>query len=58
MKYQIYLNKETSILFNKLAEKSDKKPATVIKQLLESFARLSQPMEGELLKSYGKHEKQ
>ena len=58
MKYQIYLNKETSILFNKLAEKSDKKPATVIKQLLESFARLSQPMEGELLKSYGKHKEQ
>lgn len=58
MKYQIYLNKETSILFNKLAEKSDKKPATVIKQLLESFARLSQPMEGDLLASYGKHKEQ
>jgi len=45
MKYQVYLNKETSEFINKYAELDGKKPNTVIKDLIESFANLSKPME-------------
>lgn len=35
MKYQIYLNKETSVILNLLATKMEMKPATLIKSILE-----------------------
>lgn len=35
MKYQIYLNKETTIILNYMANKLNVKPVTLIKQLLE-----------------------
>ena len=37
MKYQIYLNKETSELINTIAINEKKKPATLLKNLLEVF---------------------
>lgn len=45
MKYQIYLNKETTTFINKLAETSGKKAPTLIKELVESFVKLSKPLE-------------
>lgn len=45
MKYQVYLNKETSEFINKYAEIDGKKPNTIIKELVESFANLSKPIE-------------
>lgn len=45
MKYQVYLNKETSEFINKYAEMDNKKPNTIIKELVESFANLSKPIE-------------
>lgn len=50
MKYQVYLNKETSSFINKLAEKSNKKPNTCIKELIEQFVSLSKPLESQILK--------
>ena len=53
MKYQIYLNKETSISINRLAEKNGTKPNTFIKKFLESFMRIynaSEPTVEESLK--------
>lgn len=41
MKYQIYLNQETSEIINKMAEKDEKKPSTFIKQMLESIMRIA-----------------
>lgn len=41
MKYQIYLNKETSEIINKCAQKDGKKPSTFIKQMLESLFRIA-----------------
>lgn len=41
MKYQIYLNKDTSILINELADKNQQKPATIIKQLVEGCMRIA-----------------
>jgi len=41
MKYQIYLNKDTSILINELAEKNGQKPASIIKQLVEGCMRIA-----------------
>ena len=41
MKYQIYLNAETSEIINKMAEKDQKKPATFIKQMIESIMRVA-----------------
>lgn len=41
MKYQIYLNKDTSILINELAEKNAMKPASIIKQLVEGCMRIA-----------------
>ena len=41
MKYQIYLNKETSMLVNELAEKNkQEKPATFLKKFIESFMKI------------------
>ena len=45
MKYQVYLNKTTSEFINKFAELDNKKPNTVIKELIEQFVKLSQPVE-------------
>ena len=45
MKYQVYLNKKTSEFINKYAELDGKKPNTIIKELIESFVRLSEPVE-------------
>ena len=35
MKYQIYLNKQSSELINRMANNQQKKPATLIKELME-----------------------
>lgn len=35
MKYQIYLNKETSAFVNLFASQNNMKPSTVIKQIVE-----------------------
>lgn len=45
MKYQVYLNKKTSEFINKYAELDGKKPNTIIKELIESFVKLSEPVE-------------
>lgn len=45
MKYQIYLNKETSILINELAEQRQMKQSTLIKELLESFCKIASASE-------------
>lgn len=49
MKYQIYLNKKTSEFINLMAEAGGIKPATIIKQLIESFVILSEPVKGSVL---------
>lgn len=57
MKYQIYLNKETSILINELAERNQEKPASIIKQLVEGFMRIAKATNDEtnkVLKEYVK----
>lgn len=41
MKYQIYLNAETSEIINKMADKDNKKPNTFIKQMLESIMKIA-----------------
>lgn len=57
MKYQIYLNKATSITINKLAEKNNDKPNTYIKKFLEAFMRIynatEDQLQKELIKEYG-----
>lgn len=40
MKYQIYLNKETSMIINELAQKDNSKPNTFIKKFVEGFMRI------------------
>lgn len=50
MKYQIYLNKETSDFISKLAEKEGKPSATIIKTFVEAFVKLSKPVEADILK--------
>lgn len=42
MKYQIYLNKDTSTIIEACALKDNKKPNTLIKELLESMFRIAQ----------------
>lgn len=56
MKYQIYLNKETSELINKLAEKENMKPATAIKTILESVYKAAKTASVEIEKSFKKGE--
>lgn len=57
MKYQVYLNKKTSEFINKYAELDKKKPNTVIKELIESFVRLSEPVEMKIFEEVkAKHE--
>lgn len=41
MKYQIYLNKETSDIVERIAKASNKKGASVIKEMFESMLRIS-----------------
>jgi predicted DNA-binding protein len=41
MKYQIYLNKDASELLNQMAKADNKKPATLIKELMESMLRVA-----------------
>ena len=41
MKYQIYLNKDTSEIINKMADKDNLKPATFIKQMIESLMNIA-----------------
>lgn len=57
MKYQIYLNKETSELINTCATHDNIKPSTMIKQLLEGMFKIASETanatEKELIK-YGK----
>lgn len=50
MKYQIYLNKDTSILINELAEKNNSKPNTYIKKFLEAFMRIYKASETQISK--------
>lgn len=49
MKYQIYLNKSTTELVNYLAEQSNLKPNTFIKQLLEDLLKHSLEVTQKLL---------
>lgn len=57
MKYQIYLNKKTSEFINTYAKLDGKKPNTVIKELIESFVRLSEPVENKIFEEVkNKHE--
>ena len=53
MKYQIYLNKETTELINYLAQKTNMKPSTFIKRMVEGGVKASREIakdkiEGEL----------
>ena len=57
MKYQIYLNKEASDFVNKLAESSSKKPATIIKAILESFIIVSKPYEDKIAEEVKRYDK-
>ena len=57
MKYQVYLNKETSAFINKLAETKGKKPNTCIKELMEAFALMSKPLESQILKEVSNGER-
>jgi len=41
MRYQIYLNKETSEYVNKCAKQDGVKPATLLKSLLESMFKIA-----------------
>lgn len=41
MKYQIYLNKETTEIVNYLANKNDMKPSTFIKLMVEGGIKAS-----------------
>lgn len=41
MKYQIYLNKESSDYINIIAKHENKKPNTLIKELLESMLKVA-----------------
>lgn len=41
MKYQIYLNKQTSLVVDRMAKNDGIKPATEIKQIVESIIRES-----------------
>lgn len=55
MKYQIYLNKETSEFIEFVAKNDKKKPATVIKHLVESlFKGLGEAMTEEQRKEVSK----
>ena len=54
MKYQIYLNKETSITINELAQKDNSKPNTYIKKFLEAFMRIYKASEDQLVKELKK----
>jgi hypothetical protein len=56
MKYQIYLNKETSELINKIAEREGLKPSTTIKRLLESVYNAAKVASFELEKKIKKGE--
>lgn len=37
MKYQIYLNKQTSDIINAIAEKEGRRPVSLIKEFMEGF---------------------
>ena len=50
MKYQIYLNKETSDFIEAVATKSQAKPVAVIKTLVEKFVSVMKPSEATILK--------
>jgi predicted DNA-binding protein len=41
MKYQIYLDKETSEAINLMAEHDNKRPNTFIKELVEAMVRIA-----------------
>lgn len=58
MKYQIYLNKETSITVNKLASKDGTKPNTYIKKFIESFMRIYNATESTIAKELANGDKQ
>ena len=48
MKYQIYLNKETSEIVEKIAKASNRPSATVIKELFEGMLRISKSTSDQL----------
>lgn len=49
MKYQIYLNKETSDFIEAVAKQAQAKPASVIKTLVEKFVLVMKPSEAVIL---------
>ena len=48
MKYQIYLQKDVSDIINTVAKHYNKKPATLIKEMLESNFRIALEQEKKL----------
>lgn len=54
MKYQIYLDKETSILVNDLAQKNNNKPSTFIKRFVEGFMKIYKASEGPIMEALEK----
>lgn len=54
MKYQIYLNQKTTDYVNKIAEHENKKPATAIKQILESMFNIAEATANQLEKELKK----
>lgn len=56
MRYQIYLDKETSEIINTCAEHDNQKPATLIKQLLESMFHLAKATEEQTRKDFQNEE--
>jgi len=52
MKYQIYLNKETSDFINKASEQTKTKPATFIKKTLEGIFTASMRAYEEMEKNF------
>lgn len=50
MKYQIYLQKDVSEVINTVATHLNKKPSTLIKEMLESNFRIAMQQEKELQK--------
>lgn len=57
MKYQVYLNKETSTLINGLAEKNNIKPNTFIKTFIEKFMRIYSATEEQVSKELSNGDK-
>ena len=54
MKYQIYLNKDTSEIINAIAQKEGRKPASLIKEFMEEFFVIAKAVKGATQNDKGK----